>query len=233
MKRKFILLFFFVMLCCGCEANYTLRINEDLTVSETLRATEPAEFFQEYGNSSVQRVIGFILEPNLEVINENKYNIGYINETDKAGASLSKEYQSLEEYAKNTKITGQYGPEVSYTKQGDEVTLSITGSFSRDEQDQEAGYKVDTAVINVIVPFEVTNHNADSFDKDTNTYTWNFDENSTSKTLTLTFNQAVQKEEKSSDWYVYLGIGLIVILILVYAGLTIVHQNKIRNQMDE
>ncbi len=231
MKKNFILLLFFVMLCCGCEANYTLRINEDLTVSETLSATEPAEFFLQYENSSVQRVVGFILEPNLEVINANKYQVGYINDSDKGGATLTKNYNSLEEYVKNTKISEQFGNEITYTKNGDETTLSITGSFSVDEQDQETGYKVQTAKISIVVPFEVTNHNADSYDKDSNTYTWNFDENSEERTLTLTFNQAMKEEE--SNWYVYAGIGLVVVLIGVYVVLTIVNQNKQRNKMDE
>jgi len=79
MNKKILILFISLfILCSGCTAEYTLEIKEDLTVKESFTAMEDADFYNSYEYSSAQEVIGFMLEPNLDYLNKNGFEISQI-----------------------------------------------------------------------------------------------------------------------------------------------------------
>ena len=69
MNKRILYVIALILLCCGCSTKYTIEIDENLGVKEYAKAVETDEFFEQYPNSSVERVIGFLLEPNLEYLN--------------------------------------------------------------------------------------------------------------------------------------------------------------------
>ena len=79
MKKKFVLIIALLFICAGCDVKYTLNIDKDLKLKETVAATEPTSFFEEYPKSSKGKVISDILEPHLDILNnqmiQNKLNL--------------------------------------------------------------------------------------------------------------------------------------------------------------
>ncbi len=213
MKRKFAFIIFIIILCSGCRAEYNLTINDDLSVEENVLATEAADFFEEYEKSSIGRVVGFILEPYLDTLNENKYTTNSYITSGRSGVTISKRFNSIEDYANSTIFSSQYADKVNYTKDGHKVTLSIKGQFSKATQDQTR-FPIEEAAISVKLPFKVIDNNADKVDGDV--YTWIFDKNDTEECeIKITFDDS--KISKAFNyWYIVIGIVIIILVIILF-----------------
>lgn len=213
MKRKFVFIFLIIILCSGCRAEYNLTINDDLSVEENVLATEAEDFFKEYEKSSIGRVIGFILEPYLTTLNENNYTTNTYITSGRSGATISKKFDSLEEFAKSTIFASQYTDKVDYTKDGNKITLSVKGRFSKADQDQTR-FPIEEAAISIKLPFKVIDNNADKVDGDV--YTWLFDKKDTEeREIKITFDGS--KINKSFNyWYIGIIIGIIILLIMLF-----------------
>ena len=232
MNKKLVLLFIsLLILCSGCTAEYTLSIREDFTVTESFTAMEDADFYNTYQNSSVQKVIGFILEPNLEYLNSNGYQVDQVIHNSDAGVKVENTYKSLEEFKEKSKVPNQIASDWSYVDNGDTITLSIKGTLNQDEQDQDGRYVIDEAKIKIVVPFEVVNHNADSTEN--NSYIWNLGPKSNDKEITITFTKNKKVDKPSETHYIILGIIIVVVLIVAIAIYSIVGSTKKRNNLDD
>ena len=232
MNKKLVLLFIsLLILCSGCTAEYTLSIREDFTVTESFTAMEDADFYNTYKNSSVQKVIGFILEPNLEYLNSNGYQVDQVIHNSDAGVKVENTYKSLEEFKEKSKVPNQIASDWSYVDNGDTITLSIKGTLNQDEQDQDGRYVIDEAKIKIVVPFEVVNHNADSTEN--NSYIWNLGPKSNDKEITITFTKNKKVDKPSETPYIILGIIIVVVLIVAIAIYSIVGSTKKRNNLDD
>lgn len=224
MKRKFLFIIFIIILCSGCRAEYNLTINDDLSVDENVLATEDEEFFKEYEKSSIGRVVGFILEPYLDTLNENDYVTNSHITSGRSGATFSKKFSSIEEYANNNLFSSQYAENVDYSTDGNKITLSVKGQFSKAEQDQTR-FPIDEAAISIKLPFKVIENNADKVNGDV--YTWIFTENDTKeREIKITFDKSKIKKDIN---YLYVGIviGIIILLIVLFMV-----YNKIRTKQN-
>lgn len=231
-KRIYLLFISLLILCSGCTAEYTLEINEDLSLEESFTAMETAEFYNSYSKSSVQKVIGFILEPNLEYLNENGFTVTQVINTKDAGVKVQNTYANCKEYKEKSQVPNQLSSDWECTENGDEITLHINGSFSDDEQNQDGRYLIEKAQIRIVVPFEVSNHNADSYDKNNNSYIWKFDESGVEKDITLTFNKNKKVDKSENPPYIIFGIIIVVVLIFLVALSGFITSNKNRNKLD-
>lgn len=193
MKKSLIMILAIILLCCGCTADYTLRINEDGTVSEIVEGLEGVDFYSRYPNSSVQHVIGFLVEPHLDYLNKHNYKITEVYESENAGVILTNKFDSIEKYLSTSKAASQYGSEIEYTEKDGYITLKIKGRLGQETQEQTDQMVIEEAFINISLPNrKVKSHNADSIDEETDTYTWkvnNIDE----KELTITFAKDANK----------------------------------------
>lgn len=232
MNKKLVLLFIsLLILCSGCTAEYTLSIGEDFTITESFTAMEDADFYNTYQNSSVQKVIGFILEPNLEYLNSNGYQVDQVIHNSDAGVKVENTYKSIEEFKEKSKVPNQIASDWSYVDNGDTITLSIKGTLNQDEQDQDGRYVIDEAKIKIVVPFEVVNHNADSTEN--NSYIWNLDTKSKDKEITITFTKSKKVDKPSETPYIIFGIIIVVVLIIAIAIYSIIGSTKKRNDLDD
>jgi len=235
MNKKILILFISLfILCSGCTAEYTLEIKEDLTVKESFTAMEDADFYNSYEYSSAQEVIGFMLEPNLDYLNKNGFGISQILNKKEAGVKVENTYGSIKEFKEKSKVPEQLSEEWSYVESEDSITLSIKGSFHHAEQSQDGLYSIHDARIKLIIPFEVTSHNADSFNRDTHSYVWNFDEETEEKEIKITFNKnLIKKDENSNFPYIIIGIVVVVGLILFIGISGFITGNKNRNNLED
>ena len=218
--KKIILILLMIGLCCGCQVNYQLEINKDLSVQENLKATRDSSFFEEYENSSMGRVVSLIIRPYLDTLNGNKYNVNNLITDSYGGVTINKKYKSLNEYSKNTILSSQFTDNIEYKEDGNKVYLSAKGKFSHAEQDQTK-FPVNDATISITVPFKVTENNADTVDG--NTYIWKFDsKDDKEREIKLVFN----KEKMSDDNSLTVIIGILILIILVIGGLIMFKQFK-------
>ena len=218
--KKIILILLMIGLCCGCQVNYQLEINKDLSVQENLKATRDSSFFEEYENSSMGRVVSLIIRPYLDTLNDNKYNVNNLITDSYGGVTINKKYKSLNEYSKNTILSSQFTDNIEYKEDGNKVYLSAKGKFSHSEQDQTK-FPVNDATISITVPFKVTENNADTVDG--NTYIWEFDsKDDKEREIKLVFN----KEKMSDDNSLTVIIGILILIILVIGGLIMFKQFK-------
>ena len=209
MKKNLILLFI-VFLLSGCTVDYQLTIDKDGKVSEDTRAMEDKEFFKEYSKSSIGRVVGFLIDPYSEELNKNNYNTNTIINSDTGGANLSKQYDSVEDYSKNTKLVGQFSDKVIYKEDGSKVTLSVKGKLSDQEQNQDK-FPIDSATIIIELPFEVTENNADKIVG--RKYVWNL-ESGKEKEIKIVYNKNKIAKDNENNIVIYVLIGAVVLIII-------------------
>lgn len=232
MNKKIVLLFIsLLILCSGCTAEYTLTVQEDFSIKESFTAMEDADFYNKYGNSSVQKVIGFILEPNLDYLNSNNYQVEQIIHDTEAGVRVENTYKSIEEFKEKSKVPNQLASDWSYVDNGDSITLSMKGTLNQDEQDQDGRYVIDELKLQMIIPFEVLEHNADST-KD-NTYIWKLDADNNGKEISITFNKNKIVDKGEEPPYIIFGIIIVLVLIVGIAIYSIITSNKNRNDLDD
>ncbi len=218
-----------IFLCTGCSVEYTLEIDEDLQVKESVTASADGSFFNEYENIPAQTVVGFILEPYLDYLNENKYTIDQFFSSSSAGVNINNRFDSLQTYKDVSKFSEQYASEWTYSEDGDEVTLTIKGHFNVDEQNQDGGFLVDDAKINIRLPFEVKNHNADIHEEGSQVYTWVIDKEDPIRELTITFDKKVKKS--FGLIYAVIGVSIVIVLIIAYIVLGMIRENKQNNKI--
>ncbi len=213
MKKKIVLIIMMIFLCCGCTTEYIIEIGEDLSIKETAIATNNSEFFDQYPKSSVETVIGFLVEPHLKYLNDNGFTISNVKNEEEAGIILSNSYDSIEEYIETSKIYEQYG-DLQYIENDGEITLTIKGMLSNNEQDQSGKYLIDTSVIKIKLPHNVKSHNADEVDEENGIYTWNINEAGVEKEIFITFDKKIKKDIPIQ--FIVVGIMIVFVLIIAY-----------------
>ena len=216
MRKKIILVIMMIMLCAGCKAKYSLTIDESGAVEETAVLTESSEFFENYEHSSVGRVIGFILEPHMTELNDNKYEVKNNVSSSDSGVILKKKYDSIEDYTNKTILYSQFSDDrMKYEKNGNKVSLSIKGQFLKASQDPNR-FAVQDAVIAITVPYKVTDNNADKVSG--NTYYWNFGEkDEQEREIKITYDSSkIKGKSDISSVIILLSVILVVLVILFY-----------------
>jgi len=208
--KKVILALLCVIILSGCKAEYSINFDKKMNIDEELFGYESDEFYESYTNSSYNRVISFILEPNLEYFNNNDYNIKTDSFNGKKGAKINRRFNNFDEYKKISKIYKEAVNDISYNEEDGIVTIKAKVNINTNEQNQEK-YYVSDLKLNITLPFEVKDSNADSIDK--NTYTWNFNKENNNREIVISFD----KNKIKVDYTMYIIIGGIALVLAIIA----------------
>lgn len=230
MKKHLIMILAIILLCCGCNAEYTLKINEDGSVTEVIEGLENVDFYSRYPNSSVQHVIGFMIEPHLDYLNKHNYKVVELLGKEQAGVQLTNKFDSIEKYLSTSKASKQYGSEIEYTEKDENITLKIKGKLGQESQEQNEQYVIEEATINISLPNrKVKSHNADSYDKETDTYTWKVN-NDNEREITITF---AKKADKYFPLVEIIAVVVFVVALIVggYIATKIMGKKNSRNKV--
>ena len=100
--KKILLILFSVFIITGCTAHYELKINDDLSIEETIIGLESDEFYNNYFNSSKERVVDFVMATQMDYLKENKYDIKNITKDLMYGSKVTKKYANLDEFQSNS-----------------------------------------------------------------------------------------------------------------------------------
>ena len=208
MNKKILFIVFLIFICTGCNVKYNLTINKDNTVEEKMYASEDYNFFENYPNSSVGRVLSFLIEPYLDKLNSNGYNVENKVKKKSGGVSISKTFDDVNKFSTDSLFYSQYADKINCDIDGDIVTLSIKGKFVGETQNQTK-FPVSEAVVTIHIPFKVLENNADVVDG--NEYIWNLDMNE--KEIRIVYDKS--KDSKKSDYSTIIIVGAILLITVI------------------
>ena len=233
--KKVILALLCVIILSGCKAEYNITFDKKMNVDEELFGYENDEFYDSYTNSSYNRVISFILEPSLDYFNNNDYSIKTGDFDGNKGAKINRSFNNFNEYKEIYGAAQLY--EVSSKSEDPEIRKTsleklaecytqlnnTDGHINTDEQNQEK-YYVSDLKLNITLPFEVKDSNADSVNK--NTYTWNFNKENNNREIVLSFDK--NKIKVDYTMYIIFGsIALVLIIIVMFFYFKVKNRDKL------
>ena len=213
MKKKIIFVVLMLILLSGCKAKYSIKIDKDGSVEETLVATETPEYFDTYKHTSVGKVISYIIDPYIDVLNEKKYSVtNNVKINSDSGVTVKKKYSSFKDYIGNSVIYSQFTDKISYEEKGDKVYISLKGKFSSSAQNQSY-VPVSDGSISITVPYKVIDSNADKVVD--NTYIWNFDDNKgQEREINISYTKS-KIENLDFNYSAIIGVAIIIILGII------------------
>lgn len=188
-KIKIFLVLIFVTLLSGCSGVYNLKINDNLSIDESVNLKI------NYNEESYDKAINLFKENNISeddysiVVNDNSMEIEYKNS-----------YDSVEDYLINSKLYSQLFPNIDYANDNNKLLLNTNSVFSNN---------VKLLNINVETPFNVTDNNAD--DKNENIYTWSINSSTGYKEINLEIDL---DNKKNKNIYILLIVFTTIILLL-------------------
>ena len=218
--KKFLLILLIVFSCFGCTAKYQLKINEDLSVEETITGLEDDDFYNKYYNSTKSRVINFVMATQQDYLDSEGFN--ETSDESKYGATVSKKYQTLDEYLNSSKAYMQYYNLFTINNNDGIVDISLSDKLGKNPQDPKR-YVIDDGIIEIILPFKVLEHNADNYDSTTNKYTWLIN-SASDKNIHISFDS--HKVIKKTDYDFIIVIVLLFLFLLSTFLIIKIYRNR-------
>lgn len=232
-KYKFLLLAFFLIIFTGCQNVVNITVNKDLSVKEETTISEPSSFWENYYMTSPRSIVNDALKENFnkKFLTENNYQ--YKIAEDYRSVTLIKEFSSIENYVNTSKLYNGLFDKLIYTENGNIITVKTIGFKSYLEYAENIEWEmelVDSARINISLPFVVTDSNADKVDKRNNIYTWTVNTETENKEIFIEFDKS-RPFLKYLDIYVSIVILLIILVAFLIWYLRIKKANKINNKL--
>lgn len=225
--KKIFLLIPLILLITGCRVKSNITINKDLTVKETINMTETSEYFNNRYKELPLTVIKSLLTSGKreETLIKNGYKYEFSNFEKTPSVLATKEYSSLEDFAKGTIFKNQFYDNIIITSDNSIISFKTSGIVPYDEENTEL-YDVDKCSITITLPFVVTSHNADNHDKKTNSYTWNFS-SSSPETIEFSFDK-----NKIYVYNLFMYLSIFILILLAITIIIIVIKFKKKNQVN-
>ena len=205
-KIKFILLILLVFIITGCSGNYNLTFNKDLSINEELN------ILIDNSNNAYERTLDLLKKAEID---PDKYEI--MIDKDKVKIVYKETYTSFENYYLNSKLYRSLFENIEYEKDNTGMSINTKSRFKLNDKNNQSiinAYDIDNFKINLSIPFNVTENNADSI-KD-NTYTWDLNNSDTYKEINLKYdyrNDRVPSIVLIST-IVIISVGIILYIII-------------------
>ena len=227
-KIKYLFLLLVIVLFTGCTVKYDLNIDDDLSVTEKVKATEKEGTVKTNTGVSSDKAVQYLFN----IYKRDGINPSIssrIDNGDLIGES-SASHKSIDAYAKN--FSSDIFKKADLSKSGSLYTLT----FKQTEKLSNTSSIVpiyDEVEVSISLPFKVKEHNADRVYGDT--YTWRFKNNQELRKIKITFDTA-----KKNDYFVFnlgffkinvkYGVLLLIgLLIVISAIIFVVYKNNKKN----
>ena len=218
-KMKKIVIILLLLVVTGCDVNYNVKINEDLTIIEEAYISGNDEFYQPFYKTTRINVLKEMLENYKDTLIENKYTYELI-ESYNPSIIVKKEYNDITSYINSSLLFNDYFEKINYTKEGNIVKIETEG-FNPNEEDNPDRFFVRNLDIAITSSYKVVNSNASKIDKKTNTYHFVMDENTDDFKIILEIDTS-SKFNPNMEIYVMILVGI----ILVIASWVFVYKSK-------
>ena len=212
--KKIVFLVLSIILITGCSVQYNLEINNDLSIVEEAKLTGTDSFFSNYYKTTKKNVIKSQLELYHKFLDEKGYTYELV-ESSIPYVNVSKKYDNIDSFTKNSILFNDYFDEVKYTKDGNINKIETIG-FNPNNSDNPERFDVKELEITITCPYKVTSHNAKSVSEKTNTYHYELNENNNKILLEFDSSKKFNPYERTI-WLIFVFIAIIIISwVMVY-----------------
>lgn len=194
---KTLVIFGVIIILTGCSGNYTLKINKNLSLDESLSLTIPNE------NDAYHKTLKIFQD---NKIDKDKYKV--VIESNEVNINYKEKYSSIEEYILYSKVYHQLFNKIQLNKNRDYVDI-YTKEFINQNKNNIYGNNLtnlDYIQVKIQNPFKVKLTNADSINE--NEYTWDITNEDTEKLIYMQFKPTNEKFPYRS-----LIVGLMITII--------------------
>ena len=231
-KIKLLCIMGLLFLVTGCNADYTLTIDQNLNFTEEIRVNEDSSYFTING----QNIDEYIKMQKKIYQNNEPYSLfDYkINKTQTTtGVTGIRIDMSLDTFANNSILYGSLFSSIQVTHENNQLKFTTLDYaehfFEKSVIPLDPYYQRVTFTLKT--PFKVIQSNADSMNADTGVYTWNFDKNTQPKNVEFVLDTRVSEKEQVLNimekfWYIPC-IVLVLLIGIVKIMITIRKNNKI------
>jgi len=214
--KKILLLIGCIFLITGCKVEYNLEINNDLTVSEEVLMTGTDDFFDIYYKSSRLNVVNMMFSDyEKKKLSENGYKYEIVDGTTPY-VLTKKNYNNVSDFKNKTIFVEQYFDDISVLENEGIITLQTEG-FYRIEPENPNRYDIASLTIKIKCAYEVLEHNASDYDKNSNTYTWYIGRDTSDFSLNLKYDTNKVFSSSNNDLMLIVGTIIVMGLTLVFA----------------
>ena len=213
-KLKIFIFLCLVLLLSGCSVEYDLTLNDDLTVSEKVVATEKTKRMEALTKQKGKQAVNYLYN----MFKRNGEDITLTSRDDDYNtyATAITTHEDINDYA--SKFSSDVFDNINVTKDGNIITFSTT---QKELLSSDTNYSLlyDDITVNITIPFEVTSNNADKVNG--NTYTWNIKKDVDYKTIEFSYKEGNKKDEVNINvnnetynihYGVIIAIGLVIII---------------------
>ncbi len=225
-KIKICIFIFVIFMVSGCSADYNIKINDDLSINDSGYGN-PTEYIYEDASISLEDRVRNVVRSNIDTLNELNYKYSVLDDGELL--KFYNEFKSLEDYKKNNKyVYQQWFKNFDIEKNNGIFTVLANDFYPYNTQDLDK-LVIENLNINITLPFEVLETNADIIDDKNYTYTWQIDEETKDKTIYLKFdsNNNLKKEKNNLYLVVFITILGLIMLYIVYSFYRVKKINKI------
>ena len=214
--KKIVFLVLSLILITGCSVKYNLVINEDLTIHEEAKLSGTSDLYDTYYKTTKKNVLKSLLDIYQDTLNEKGYTYE-LKEDSTPYVNVSKKYDNISDFTKNSILFNDYFNEVKYTSNGNIIKLETIG-FNENNPDDPGRFNVQELEISINCPYKVKNHNASKVNEKTNTYYYELN-NDHSKIL-LEFDSSKKFNPNEKKIIAVLGcLGIILVSWIMICAL--------------
>ena len=224
--KKIILLICLTFLLCGCSVDYDIIINKDLSVDESFTVVEKKEEIRNrtYANTFDELVKSVQSNTGMD---SSRYLIKKYNKGSLIGAKVNRSYRSINEYVSVAQKNDLFTTETEYKNENGISTLTSKVIYTENSEFVAISYLID-AKINIKVPFEVLENNADSVDKENNIYTWNlknYKKSPNSEDIKLVFDSN-KKINSPFSYFIFVVVGVAIVGLIIIGSVVYKKSHK-------
>lgn len=177
-KVKYILLLVIILLFTGCNGEYNINLNEDLSINEEIN------FSIENKDDAYEKTLKLFENNNID---DSKYNV--TQSEDYVNITYEEKFSNFEDYILNSKFYNLLIDNQDYKKDNKSIYYRSFINLKLDDEsntDLNNSYYITNLNINFKSPFKMKFNNADSLSDDT--YTWNLSTNDTFKKINFSLD---------------------------------------------
>ena len=218
-KIKIFIFLCLVLLLSGCSVEYDLTLNDDLTVSEKVVATEKTKRMEALTKQKGKQAVNYLYD----MFKRNGEDITLTSREDDYNtyATVITSHEDINDYA--SKFSSDVFDNVNVTKDGNIITFSAE---QKELLSSDTNYSLlyDDITVNITIPFEVTSNNADKVNG--NMYTWNIKKDSDYKTIEFSYKEGNKKDEininvNNETYNIHYGVIIAVGLVIIISSIVL------------
>ena len=218
-KIKIFIFLCLVLLLSGCSVEYDLTLNDDLTVSEKVVATEKTKRMEALTKQKGKQAVNYLYD----MFKRNSEDITLTSREDDYNtyATVITSHEDINDYA--SKFSSDVFDNVNVTKDGNIITFSAE---QKELLSSDTNYSLlyDDITVNITIPFEVTSNNADKVNG--NTYTWNIKKDADYKTIKFSYKEGSKKDEvninvNNETYNIHYGVIIVIGLVIIIGSIVL------------